>query len=557
MSDLLHTANSSPKLSTDGFQRLFENAPVAMLLEDAEGYLQEANPAACTLFGEARKDLVGKHASETIPPRMEPGPVGETPRLSSLRMADGNELAVSVLSTPIALGLDEGYLISIWEEKGSQESRAEESSNESPDALAISKKASCRIADLLNNSLTSIQGFVSLAQENLERGIAQSEHLSQIAEAAERGAGLARQLLLFGQPEFTDAIEVDCREFLEEFEANLREQGAAEIDLNSDHEQPLPPISASPDSLREILSQVLDNSNRATGGSGSVSITSSLRGGADDSNEEQSTDMSSGDYVSIAIVDDGPGMSSEVAASAFEPFFSSPQNSRSRGLGLSIVRQLMQQAGGHVELDSSPERGTRVSLLFPVHQTVEHDELQTEGTEIEIESIPEDHPEPEEAMSAADPIPTSPEPAPEKAAPAPATATKAPSSTTGGKETILVVEDEEMVRDLVKRSLSYLGYNVIDACNGEEGLEVGRQRSEEIDMVFTDIVMPRMSGPEMVANMTSEDLDLPVLYTTGFTDNKRLLDNGEIREGVNLLPKPYTTKVLAGRIREVLDAAVA
>mgnify|MGYP001825318341 FL=1 len=123
----------------------------------------------------------------------------------------------------------------------------------------------------------------------------------------------------------------------------------------------------------------------------------------------------------------------------------------------------------------------------------------------------------------------------------------------GSKETILVVEDEEMVRDLVTRSLGYLGYEVISASNGEEGLTIVRQRNDEIDMVFTDIVMPRMSGPEMVAKMTEEQLDLPVLYTTGFTDNKRLLEDGEIREGVNLLPKPYTTKVLANRVREVLD----
>lgn len=470
-------------------------------------------------------------------------------------MADGEDLPVLVLSTPIALGLDEGYLISIWEEKGSQESAPEESPMKSSDALAVSKKASCRIADLLNNSLTSIQGFVSLAQENVERGIVQSEHLSQIAEAAERGAGLARQLLLFGQSEFPQAIELDASDFLEDFAAGQRDQGAIEIELRSEHQQKLPPILVSPDSLREILAQVLENSMRATGGSGSISITSSLHEGGDNTAAGRSAGSLAEALVSIAIEDDGPGMSAEVAASAFEPFFCSPRNSRSRGLGLSIVRQLVQQAGGHVELDSAPDRGTRVSLLFPACQTIEHDEPQSEDREPEIEPIPEDQPEPEEAMSAADPIPTSSAPAKEEPAPAPVS--KAPSSTTGGKETILVVEDEEMVRDLVKRSLGYLGYNVIDACNGEEGLEVGRQRSEEIDMVFTDIVMPRMSGPEMVANMSSEDLDLPVLYTTGFTDNKRLLDNGEIREGVNLLPKPYTTKVLAGRIREVLDAAVA
>ena len=155
------------------------------------------------------------------------------------------------------------------------------------------------------------------------------------------------------------------------------------------------------------------------------------------------------------------------------------------------------------------------------------------------------------APAASEPAESLEEPA-EEQKPAPAKAAKS-----SDKETILVVEDEEMVRDLVVRSLGYLGYNVIDASNGEEGLDMGRDRHEEIDMVFTDIVMPRMSGPEMVARMVDEELQFPVLYTTGFTDNKRLLDNGEIRDGVNLLPKPYTTKVLASRIREVLDGIVS
>lgn len=410
-------------------------------------------------------------------------------------------------------------------------------SSAASDCLEVTRRASCRIADLLNNSLTSIQGFVSLAQDNLGRGLVRSEHLAQIAEAAERGAGLARQLLLFGEPQFGVAVAVDTTELLSQLRADLGSQTDATFEFHRTDDAPLPQVLAAPDAIRECLRQILDNAQQATSGGGSVAITSSLHTIPTDADH---LSLSAGEYVSIAIDDDGIGMSPEVARSAFDPFFSSPEHARSRGLGLSIVRQLMQQAGGQVDITSSPNRGTTVTLLFPA--------LSAPATE-KTDDVPKFQiaPIPETMLT---PAPTE-QPA----------ATTRPSTNrrgaSGGKETILVVEDEEMVRDLVKRSLGYLGYNVIDACNGEEGLAVGRQRSDEIDMVFTDIVMPRMSGPEMVAKMTADELDLPVLYTTGFTDNKRLLDNGEIREGVNLLPKPYTTKVLANRIREVLDAAVA
>lgn len=415
-------SSRAPKLAATSFQLLFDNSPTAMLLEDADGYLTDANPAACALFDTTRTGLLGKHASEVVPPRMTSAPAGSDVRESVLQTAGGESREVSVLNTPLHFGPDEEYLVSIWERFPD-----DEPSDMAGGDQETLQRASRQIAHILNDHLTAIQGFVSLARNDVESGRIRNEHLIQIAEAADHGAKLARGLLSFGQLEVSPSTEITPG-------ALLAELGADVSSPSGDHE-PAEDASAAAPELDEIAEPIAEP-------------------------EEA--------HVSDDVGVDAPTLADEDVSAP------SPE-----------------------EADTAPS-------------------------------------EPKEEAAAT--------PAPKKR-----------TAPHGGNETILVVEDEDMVRDLVKRSLGYLGYNVIDACNGEEGLAVGRERHEEIDMVFTDIVMPRMSGPEMVAKMGEENLEMPVLYTTGFTDNKRLLDNGEIREGVNLLPKPYTTKVLAGRIREVLD----
>ena len=123
---------------------------------------------------------------------------------------------------------------------------------------------------------------------------------------------------------------------------------------------------------------------------------------------------------------------------------------------------------------------------------------------------------------------------------------------------ILVVEDEPMVHEIVVRSLTHLGYTVHKACDGQEGLERSRELADEIDLIFSDIVMPNLSGPEMIQKVREENRNTPVLFTTGFTESKHLLENGgDLREGFDLLQKPYTPNVLAERVREKLDSLMS
>lgn len=539
-----------PKLSADGFHRLFAGAPVAMLIEGHDGIIKDINQASCELMTTTRAHVVGQHASAILPPK-QPGETTGSKRAGLLTRLDGSSIPVTVLTTPIALGLDEAYLVTMWPAEQCLSAAAQSATPTIEDNNGeIDLQSACsRIAHILNNSLTTIKGFASLAKDQLEDGEVQPEHLEQIYEAANRGGDFAHALLRFGQPRERNSDALEINALLQESESDFRSIVGEDAGLSVILGSQIPAIEADREAFIELVGHLLENSKRATSGMGEIQITTT------------SDELDGELYAVLTIADDGAGMSEDVLDRALQPFYSDPSNRTANGLGLSICYGLMRDFGGRMELESSAGSGTSVRLFFPASDAAsiplaalgpaEEETSSTEEPKIEAKessSTPENPPVLAEAPVIDSPPKTEVHP----------TATTKPAKkrpgAPGGKETILVVEDEDMVRDLVKRSLGYLGYQVIDASNGEEGLEVARQRGEEIDMIFTDIVMPRMSGPEMVARMTEAEIGYPVLYTTGFTDNKRLLDNGEIREGVNLLPKPYTTKVLANRIREVLDS---
>lgn len=543
-----------PKLSADGFHRLFAGAPVAMLIEGHDGIIKDINEASCELMATTRAHIVGQHASAILPPK-QAGETTGSKRAGLLTRLDGSSVSVTVLTTPIALGLDEAYLVTMWPAEqslsGTTVSQSTSPAAEKKNGEIDLQSACSRIAHILNNSLTTIKGFASLAKDQLQDGEVQPEHLEEIYQAANRGGEFAHALLRFGQPRERNADALDINASLQDSESNFRSIVGENAGLSVILGSRIPAIEADREAFIELVGHLLENSKRATSGMGEIQITTT------------SDELDGELYAVLTIADDGAGMTKDVLDRALQPFYSDPTNRTANGLGLSICYGLMRDFGGRMELESSAGSGTSVRLLFPASEaaSIPLEALSPSSEAISPSFAEEPRIEAKDLSSTSKDSPILAE-APMIDSPskteAPSTATTKPAKkrpgAPGGKETILVVEDEDMVRDLVKRSLGYLGYQVIDACNGEEGLEVARQRGEEIDMIFTDIVMPRMSGPEMVARMTEAEIGYPVLYTTGFTDNKRLLDNGEIREGVNLLPKPYTTKVLANRIREVLDS---
>jgi CheY-like chemotaxis protein len=221
----------------------------------------------------------------------------------------------------------------------------------------------------------------------------------------------------------------------------------------------------------------------------------------------QHSGMTPGQYVMLAVSDTGIGMTKEVKAHLFEPFFTTKGMSSGTGMGLSSTYGIIRQSNGYVLVYSEQDHGTTFKIYLP-------------RTEEQVESLPR----PEEGKSVA-----------------------------GGDETILLVEDEPLVRGLAARVLRKQGYHLLEASNGSEALRIAEKRvGEEIHLILTDVVMPRMIGRELAERLHSLFPKMKVLYMSGYT-NSAIVHHGILEEGMNYIQKPFTLEALARKVREVLD----
>ncbi|GMO42547.1 ATP-binding protein [Bradyrhizobium sp. TM233] len=359
------------------------------------------------------------------------------------------------------------------------------------------------VAHDFNNLLTVILGN----SEHLADQLAGNKELHRIAgdiaTAAERGSDLTRSLLAFARKQPLRPREIDIAEKVLGMEQLLRRTLGEHIECRFAFEQDLWPASVDPGQLTTALLNLVLNARDAMpeGGKLTVEVHNSSLGESDlDVNGEPRP----GDYVMVAVTDTGSGMTSEVASRAFEPFFTTKEVGKGTGLGLSMVYGFARQSGGLVQMQSEPGRGSVIRLFFPRLATPPGEDLR----------------------------------------PAEATVTQA------GHETILLVEDDDMVRAYVESELRTLGYRVVATSNGPAALEVLRQPGD-IQLLFTDVVMPGgMFGPELAKQATELRPDLKVLFTSGYSQTpvKTPDGAGEAR----ILTKPFRRKDLAAMLRSAL-----
>jgi signal transduction histidine kinase len=534
-----------PRLIHRDFWSLFEATNQAMFIENRDGYIIGLNQAACELWGASQNEFVGKHASEVLPPKLGTSSVG-TVRRSRYTRLDQTTIEVEVLSTPLTLGDDEAFLTTVWLADGKPELALEPAPAPRTEVSTMEalERLSGRVSHDFNNILTSVVGVSSLMQSDTTLSETCRNYVNQILESAHRAEKLTAELLAFGHSTDPPSTTFHAAAAIEKADAHIRKILGGNISLTTIIENDVAPIAGSESVLGEILLQLATNTSEAMEGAAEGAM-----------NVELASDETGATILHVS--DDGPGMDEYSAAAAFEPFFTSRNDQKRRGFGLTKVYSATRNIGGTVELISEHGSGTQLTFKFPA---AEKSQATPPAVEFVSESLP--------------PIPPSPaQTPPPAAAPSPAaefetktdpmtqdkpTPAAKCSPLPGGSETILVVEDEPMVREIVVRSLTHLGYTVHKACDGQEGLERSRELAEEIDLIFSDIVMPRLSGPEMIQKVRQENRTTPVLLTTGFTESKHLLENGgDLREGVDLLQKPYTLNVLAERVRKKLDSLLS
>jgi PAS domain S-box-containing protein len=522
------------------FRSLLEAAPDAIVGVDAEGRIALANTRAEELFGYPREELLGQPLDLLVPddakhihptwraqyfrnPR--PRPMGVGMELAG-RRKDGTEFPAEISLS--ALDTEEGRIVSaavrdVTERKAAEAERERLKAQAERERLEARMHQSQRLESLgqlaggvahdFNNLLAVILNYTIFLSEEIERAAAEpggerwaAAHgdLEQVRRAAERATELTHQLLAFGRREIVDPKPLNVTGVVHNVERLLRRTIGEHVELDIMTGARLRSVMADRGQIEQVLVNLAVNARDAMPGGGVLRIATE---NLDVDAEYAATrpGLEPGSYVRLTVADTGAGMDREVVERAFEPFYTTKPKGEGSGLGLATVHGIVTQAGGHIELTSEVGVGTEVTVLLPVSER---------------------------------------EPSTE--APRPATE---PSP---GGETVLVVDDEEALRQLAARILTRHGYTVLVAGSGEEAIELARSHEGEIHLLLTDVVMPRMLGKEVAEQVLAVRPRIRVLYMSGYAQPV-LASQGTLDDGVELMEKPFTGAGLLARLRSVLD----
>jgi PAS domain S-box-containing protein len=362
------------------------------------------------------------------------------------------------------------------------------------------------IAHEFNSILTAIIGQSELLLADLPAGGAQAKSAAEIRKAADRAAILTRQLLAYGRKQILQPEILDLNALLAGMAGTLRHLFGRGTDMCIAPAAERKTVKADAGQIEQVILNLALNANDAMPNGGKLALET-----ANVSFDQDSVgghpDMKAGDYVMLAISDTGRGMSETVKARAFEPFFTTKGVGEGTGLGLSICYGIIKQSGGHISVYSEPGRGTTFKIYLP--------------------QVAESAGIPVQRLDAPD-LPR-------------------------GTETVLLVEDDPALREMAASLLRRLGYTVLTAANGIEALSLCHERETgRIDLLFTDVVMPHMSGRELADRMRALYPRTRILFTSAYTETA-IAHQGVLNQGVVLLQKPFSPSALAQRLREVLD----
>lgn len=361
------------------------------------------------------------------------------------------------------------------------------------------------IAHDFNNMLTAIKGYSQLLLEDFDPADVRREDVLEIQKAADRSAQLTAQLLAFSRKQVLQPTALDLTEVVTGIEKMLRRLIREDIQLKVLCSSKLGVIEADRGQVEQVLMNLVVNARDAMPKGGTVSI-SALDVTLDETYTDSHVIIQPGNYVVLAVSDTGIGMDRGTQARIFEPFFTTKGRGEGTGLGLSTVYGIVKQSGGHIWVYSEPGLGTTFKVYFPR--------------------------------------------AAENAVPVRLTTRLGPAR--GGVETILLAEDEVAVRSLLAKVLVKRGYVVIEAGNGREALRRCQERAGKIDLIVTDVIMPEMSGRELVDHLESIRPETQVLFMSGYTDGE-LDRRGILSQRVAFLQKPFTTEELVRKVRDILD----
>lgn len=355
-----------------------------------------------------------------------------------------------------------------------------------------------------NNLLNVIMGYTELLARSLAEADTRRTRIEHILQAAARAGTLTRSLLAFGRKPVQQAQVIDFNALVRETEWMLRRLIGEDVELVLQLGEDVGSVKVDPGQLEQVLLNLAVNARHAMLRGGTLTLATDTASPDRPAGEPSGEP---GDHVRVTVTDTGVGMDAETQARIFEPFFTTRSREEGSGLGLATVSGIVQQSGGVIEVESAPGQGTTFRVYLP-----------------RVDEAPKPKPEPE--------------PAPTRLGPR-------------GHETLLLVEDQAPLREILREALQLLGYRVLVAADGEAAIATARRVRGRLDLLVTDVVMPRLDGCELARRLSAERPGLRVLYMSGHG-----LDTATRRgmvEGSTLLEKPFSTETLSLRVREALD----
>jgi PAS domain S-box-containing protein len=514
--------------SEERFRAMFDSAAIGTGVLDLRGRVVTSNPALEQMLGYDKDELAGKSAAELTHPDDRERELDlfselargtrEEYRLEKRVLAKSGEVmwAHHTVSLVRDAFTKPKFAIAMLEDitprKRAEDERfrLESQLRQAQKMEAVGQLAG-GVAHDFNNLLTAIRGYSEFALNRIGDGQPElKKDIEEISKSADRASSLTRQLLAFSRKQLLQPRILQLNDVVSEVDKMLRRLIGEDIEVVTIFGRALGRVKADPGQIEQVLVNLVVNARDAMPEGGKLTIETSNV----DVDREHAAALGGGllpgRYVMLAVHDTGHGIDAETKARLFEPFFTTKEQGKGTGLGLATVYGIVKQSGGYVVVESEPGKGAAFKVFL--------NRLEAGVEEVDLVRIDEERPR--------------------------------------GSETVLLVEDEDVVRNLVREILDGNGYTVLEARNGAEALELGRRYTSPIHLLVTDVVMPKMSGRELAERLVTIHRETRVLYMSGYTDGA-IGQHGVLDPHTELLHKPFTFDALAQKVRKVLDAPPA
>jgi PAS domain S-box-containing protein len=516
MAEALEMREEALSRSELRFRAIIENVDDMIVITDPNGVRQYVSPAMSRNLGYTQQELLAVTAEDMIHPADWLGVrelIREAQAFPGARVSgqaryghkDGSwRVFDGALSNMLDVPGVEGIVVTLRDV--TQKVALEGDLRQAQKMESVGQLAG-GVAHDFNNLLTVITGRIDFLLDSPNLNDEQQTDLAEIRKATVRATELTRQLLAFSRKQLLQPRVVSLNRVLDDVEPMLRRLIGEDIQIRIEPGRDLGSITADPGQLQQILLNLALNARDAMPGGGVLTFRTSnetVRNRPPTIPER----LLAGEYVMLTVSDTGLGMDQSTQSRIFEPFFTTKGQGKGTGLGLSTVYGIVKQSGAAISVTSAPNAGTTFQVRFP----------RTDGFALA---------QPAESL---------------------------PGAALSGTETILLVEDDSSVRDLVERVLRSRGYHVLAAQHGGDALQLASRTVRGVDLVLTDVVMPSMSGRELVEALQANRPALRVLYMSGYTDDE-IIRRGLHDPGISFIQKPFTADNLALQVRKVLDAA--